>query len=199
MTYLRGTVFSCCREEKSRGVSSMHRSLLWLLVLVLGVAAPLAAHAQSTSVYLAFDATRINTDGQTNSRTLFGPVGGLVFNLHSGHKYDLGVDMRGFFTQEIGDGSAIFGGVLAGPKVTTHIKRTKPYGEFLIGFGRYKNGSSTFPINTTDMDVALNAGLDFELKKHFDWRVVEYSWQKYLGLSGEFNPRGYSTGIVFHY
>ena len=68
-----------------------------------------------------------------------------------------------------------------------------------MGFARFNNNVPSAPNNTTDSEVELNAGVDFPVRKHIDWRVFEYSWGKYLADSGEFNPRTYSTGIVFHF
>jgi len=161
---------------------------------------PKAAQAQEqTSFYLDYGATLMNTDHQTISRELFGPTGGLIVSLHSGHNMDLGADFRASYLQESGANAASLTGFLIGPRVATHYKRLKPYGEFLMGFARYNNNSATAPEQTTDSEVELNAGLDFAVKKHFDWRVIDYSWAKYLADSGEFNPRTYSTGVVFHF
>jgi outer membrane protein with beta-barrel domain len=159
---------------------------------------PTAVHAQ-TSVYLDYGATMMNTDQQTIPRQLFGPIGGLEVNLRSTHHVDLGADFRGSYLQESGANAASMTAFVLGPRLATHYKRVKPYGEFMMGFARYNNNNPAIPNATTDSEVELNAGVDYAIKKHFDWRVFEYSWAKYLADSGEFNPRTYSTGVVFHF
>jgi hypothetical protein len=171
---------------------------LWLLALAIGVAMPVAAHAQTqVSAYVNFGATLL-TD-PTASHTLYGTNAGVSFDLMSAPKVSLGMDFRGGFAEEAGGSGASFTSGLLGPKVSTRIKRFKPYGEFLIGFARYNDGLGNPASKTTDTDVALNAGVDMGLTKHIDWRVFEYGWSKFLGLGGELNPRSYSTGIVVHF
>ncbi len=189
-----------------RGTRSLHRTnrsglrrcAFGLVAIAMLAMTTKAAHAQA-SVYLDYGATMMTTDNQTISRILYGPIGGLMFNVRSGHNIDLGGDIRGSYLQQSGANAASLTGLVLGPRLATHIKRAKPYGEFLMGFARFNNNVPSAPNNTTDSEVELNAGVDFPVRKHIDWRVFEYSWGKYLADSGEFNPRTYSTGIVFHF
>ena len=166
--------------------------LCLLITLGFGFLAPGTARAQ-LSLYANFSATRL-TD-LTASRVLYGPTVGVILDAKSLPRMNLGVDFRGSF---VGSNGARLDGILIGPRVATHIRKFKPYGEFLIGFARYNNGGNIAGSANTDSEIELNAGLDYKVTKHFDWRVVDYSYGKYFGFGGNFNPREYSTGVVFH-
>lgn len=184
-----------------KGLGSMKkgRGFVWLLVLAMGAAMPVAAQAQQMSVYVNFSATRL-TDTSSATHTLYGPTAGLTYTVGAVPKIvSLGVDLRGGYATGTGTNGGSFTNLLFGPKVATHVKRVKPYGEFLIGFARYNDGLNTPTSKTTDSQIMLNAGVDFAVAKHLDWRVVEYSWSKYLALNGEINPTAYSTGVVLHF
>jgi len=208
MNTLRGIAMMLRRDEAGldrRSIevvpsqkSLLRRCIFGIVVVAMLVMLPKTAHAQA-SVYVDYGATMINTDQQTISRTLYGPIGGMIFNLATMHKVDLSADLRGSFLEQSGANGASLAGFVVGPRVATHIKRAKPYGEFLMGFARYNNNAAVSPESTTDSEVELNAGVDFTIVKHIDWRVFEYSWAKYLADSGEFNPRTYSTGVVYHF
>jgi hypothetical protein len=172
------------------------RPLRWVLLLAMAMAMPAAAHAQS--FYVDYSATRL-TDLSGNVHSLYGPTGGATFNLLSLPKLTIGMDFRGGFQEESGVTGSSFTSFQIGPKLSTSIKRVKPFGEFLIGFARYNDGLNNPTSKSTDSDLALDGGVDIRITRHFDWRLIDYTWSKYLGLGEELDPRTYSTGLVVHF
>jgi len=108
----------------------------------------------------------------------------------------LSADLRGSF---VGAGGVRLDGVVVGPRVATSVRflKLKPYAEFMVGLARYNNGLNAVARSSTDSEIQVNGGVDRPVAKLFDWRIFEYSYSQYYGLSGEYNPKTFSTGIVF--
>ena len=89
MNTLRGIAMMLRRDEAGldrRSIevvpsqkSLLRRCIFGIVVVAMLVMLPKTAHAQA-SVYVDYGATMINTDQQTISRTLYGPIGGMIFN-----------------------------------------------------------------------------------------------------------------------
>jgi len=91
----------------------------------------------------------------------------------------------------------LYNGVAIGPRFSVPLKHgISPYGEFLVGFARYNSGA--IGGSTTDSTIEINAGVAKRLTPHFDL-VADYSYAQYYGLGGEYNPKTYSVGGIFHF
>lgn len=164
---------------------------LWV-VLGVALAGPLAAGAQ-VSVYAEFGASKL-TD-LTDTRYFYGPTVGASVQLLAGHHLTFGGDVRGSF---LGGGNRL-DQISVGPRITLPTKRVEPYAELLVGFARYNDGLGTAVSSSTDAEIQVVAGLDHRVTKHFDWRVFEFAYEQYYGLFGAYNPKTFSTGVVYHF
>jgi hypothetical protein len=89
-------------------------------------------------------------------------------------------------------------GVTLGPRVSLPLQRfggLSPFAEFLVGFARYNDGANNA---TTDETFQTNAGVTKRVSKRWD-TVVDYSYAQYGANFGEFNPKNYSVGALFHF
>jgi hypothetical protein len=165
-----------------------------LVVLTAGSAAPRTAHCQ-ISFYGDFSASKLTYLSNTN--VLYGPTVGSFIGVASARHINFSADIRGTF---VGAGGVRLDGVVVGPRVATAIKfqKLKPYAEFMVGFARYDNGQSAVASSSTDSEIQVNTGVDRPVARVIDWRVFEYSYAQYYGLGGQYNPKTFSTGIVFH-
>ena len=111
-------------------------------------------------------------------------------------------DVEGFYYNgqgvEVGSNRLQLGGLGVGPKVGFVIKRAEPYAELRVGFARYNDGLGNQNSGTTDNQVDGAFGLDYRLTQRFDLRVFEFDYKRYGANNGEFNPKVFSTGIVYH-
>ncbi len=166
-----------------------------LKALVLGfavlVGAGTAASAQ-VAFYGDFSASKLTN--LTNTYVLYGPTVGLQDDL--GTKFGLtgGFDIRGGFY----GGSQRLDEISFGPRVSGHVKGFMPYGEFLVGLARYNDGLGRKSSGTTDEQFELNVGLDRMITPRFDVRFFEFGYQEYFALGGQFNPKTFSAGVVYH-
>jgi hypothetical protein len=71
----------------------------------------------------------------------------------------------------------------------------KPYGEFLVGVGGYRD-SAISNTTTTHIDYTVAAGVDSKILPFLDWRIVEFTYNSYYNNSGTAS-KGISTGLVF--
>lgn len=151
---------------------------------------PKTAHSQ-VSFYADFSASKLTNSAGTNY--LYGPtVGGSIDFVPLG-PVKVGADIRGSF---VGGGGKRLDGVVVGPRVSLHVKplNLKPYGEFMFGFARYNDGAGNA---STDSQIQVNMGVDHQVAKLIDWRVFEYGYSQYYGQNGQYNPKTFSTGVVF--
>jgi len=165
-----------------------------MVILVIGLVAPKKAHSQ-VSFYGDFSASKLTY--LSNTTILYGPTVGAFVDFHQLGPVKLSADFRGSF---LGASGTRLDGVFVGPRFATSVKllKLKPYAEFMVGFARYNNGLNQVASSSTDAEIQVNAGVDRPVTKRFDWRVFEYSYSQYYGLSGEYNPKTFSTGVVFH-
>ncbi len=168
-------------------------------VVCLATAAAGTANAQ-ISVYADFSAAQMTNLHTT--KTAFGTTFGVQGELYRlGHARIYG-DVQGFYYNgqgvEVGSNRLQIGGLGVGPKVGYVIKRAEPYAEFRVGFARYNDGLGNKNSGTTDNQVDAAFGLDYRLTRLIDYRVAEFDYKRYAALGGEFNPKVFSTGIVYH-
>jgi hypothetical protein len=171
------------------------KKLAGLLVLfTAGIAGPSTAHSQ-VSFYGDFSASKLTYLSNTN--VLYGPTIGAFANVTDLGPIKFSGDIRGTF---VGSNGVRLDSLVVGPRFAAAIKfqKLKPYAEFMVGFARYNNGLNQVASSSTDAEIQVNAGVDRTIAKRFDWRIFEYSYSQYYGLGGEYHPKTFSTGIVFH-
>lgn len=163
----------------------------WLMVFALGAAVVKPASSQ-VSVYANMSASKLTND--TDSFVLYGPTIGVTARVVSKPRLSFYGDIRGEFY-----GSARrMDGVAIGPKVGFPLKKFEPYAELLVGFARYNDGLGTRNSGTTDAHVEANFGVDRQVTPRFDWRIFEFGYQQFYALGGTYNPKTFSTGVVYH-
>jgi len=145
------------------------------------------AHAQA-SAYV--DLTAAKFTGSAGSNYLYGPTFGVSGPVAGSERIVLSFDARG---QVLGT-SQKYDSIAVGPRVRVRIKGLDPYGEFLVGFARYNDGAGNA---TTDAEINFNAGIERAIKGPISWRIFEYGYKQYYALGGQFNPKSFSTGIVY--
>jgi hypothetical protein len=170
--------------------------LRWVVLLVLGPVLAGVAQAQ-TAVYGEFSAGLFNDP--TASRTLYGGTAGILFG-RPYHRLLLQGDVQGRFVT--GSNEKLVSGAV-GPRVSVMLGHGfSPYGELLVGFGRYTSTSSNpneaAPGGTTDGILEFNGGLTKTLSPHFD-AVVDYSYAQFYALGGIYNPKTVSVGAMYHF
>jgi hypothetical protein len=166
----------------------------WMaLLLLVGFAAPVALHAQA-SVYGEFSTTRFF--GTNEQSTFFGgTVGVLIDGPTIFHKILVSSDIQGRF---VGSNGEKLDGATVGPRFSLPLHRVNltPYGEFMVGFARYGGGPAG--IASTDYMFQGNAGVSKQLSPRWDG-VVEFSYAGFGYNVGEFNPKTFSIGGVYHF
>ena len=164
-------------------------------VLALALAASwmgaATAHGQ-VSVYADLSASKLTN--LANTYVLVGPTVGVSFNLLDALHLHLGGDLRSSFL----GGSQRLDSFVAGPKASFHYRGFDPYAEFLVGFGRYNDGLGHNNSGTSDGLLEVNAGFDRKIAQQFDLRIFEFGYAQYYALGGQFNPKTFSTGVVYH-
>jgi hypothetical protein len=165
----------------------------WVVLLVFAaVTAPLAARAQA-SAYGEFTASKL-VGGPKGDYLYGGSVGVLIDGPHLFHKILLSADVQGRFVSHSGES---LNGLAIGPRfaVQTHFLKLAPFAEFMVGFARYNDGSNN---STTDNTFQVNGGVTRPLSSRLD-ALVDYSYAQYGVNNGEFNPKSFSGGIVYHF
>jgi hypothetical protein len=169
----------------------MKRGWLGLLLLVVGLRAPLAAHAQ-VSAYGEFSGTYLHN--LVTDYTLYGATTGVLIQGPSMKRFVLSADIQGRF---VGSNGRRMDGVTVGPRFSIDLHRLKisPYAEFMIGFARYNNGAG---LATTDGTFQVNGGAAKRVSPRWDV-VLDYSYSQFYEGGGEFNPKTVSLGAVYHF
>ena len=172
----------------------MKKLVRLLVCLVAGFLIPGTAHSQ-VSFYGDFSASKLTY--QSNTNVLYGPTIGVFIDLKNLGPVNFSGDIRGSF---VGASGVRLDGLVVGPRLATSVKflKLKPYAEFMVGFARYNNGQNVVASASTDAEIQINGGIDRPIAKLFDWRVFEYSYAQYYGLGGQYNPKTFSSGVVFH-
>lgn len=163
-----------------------------VLLMAMGLLSVGVAGAQA-SVYVDFSASKLTN--LVDTTVLYGPTVGLSGQVAKLHNVNLSADFRGSF---LGGSGKRLDGLVIGPRASFVTHRFEPYAEFMVGFARFNDGLGAKNSSSTDSELEFNGGVDRRVTKRFDWRVFEFSYGQYYGLGGEYNPKTFSTGIVFH-
>jgi opacity protein-like surface antigen len=164
------------------------------VVLLVGLATPRALRAQ-VSVYAEGSASDLQ--GGPAGDYLYGGTAGVLLDGPAILKRAvLSVDIQ---TRDVDNNGERLVGVAVGPRVSLPVHRFKlnPYGEFMVGFARYRASTATNAENTTDNQWQVNMGVSRALSSRLD-AVADYSYSQYGANNGEYNPKSYSAGVIFH-
>jgi opacity protein-like surface antigen len=168
----------------------------WVVLLLLVVAgmSPRKAEAQA-EVYGEFTATRLNNG--LNADMLYGATTGLIIDGPKWHHMVISADIQARFVHKSGES---LNGVGAGPRFSFPLKHGfMPYGEFLFGFARYNTTLYSYQLGaTSDGQMQVNGGLAKKVSPRWDISA-DYSYSQYYALGGEYNPKSFSIGAIFHF
>lgn len=170
---------------------------LWTVVLVVMAAAvmPRGAKAQAEFYGGFADAKMTNL---ATSYTIPGfNVGLNIDGPKFAKRLQLAADIDGRF---LNTSTAKLNSAGAGPRVTVNLGHGwAPYGAFLIGFGRYYSSGahSDAAGSSTDSQLEYNVGVAKRVSPRFDV-YGEFSYTNYFGNGGEYNPKVFSGGVIFH-
>jgi len=162
-----------------------------IVLLLTSLAMPRASHAQ-VSAYGEFSIADLHNAFTTD--LLYGATTGVLIDGPTFHHVVLSGDIQGRFVRKSGES---LNGVTVGPRFSVPMKHgLVPYAEFMVGFDRYND-----PTNqgvTTDSTFQVNAGIGKRISPRFDL-VADYSYSQFYALDGEFNPKTFSIGTIFHF
>ena len=174
---------------------AMKYSWVVLLLLVAGMA-PRKANAQA-EVYGQFSVSDLTNPVSTD--LLYGVTGGLIVDGPTWHHMVISADIQVRSVRKSGESLT---GAGAGPRFSFPLKKhgLTPYGEFLVGFARYNNTIYTYqPMGaTTDGQIQVNMGVAKKVSPRWDVSV-DYSYSQYYALGGEYNPKTFSAGVIYHF
>ena len=89
-----------------------------------------------------------------------------------------------------------------GPRIERRYGRFEPYVEGMAGLGHSGYLRYTIPrpplLSGYGFTWTLAGGVDFRVTRHFDWRVVDYSYNHIYAGSGA-KPAIFSTGVVYRF
>ena len=169
------------------------RSSLARLAVLLGCFFFLSIGAPAqTGVYATFSASDYNVP---NVNWQYGPSFGLYSDFLHLPFVGAGFDARATL---LGSGTTKIYSGFAGPHVQFHpaILPMKPYVEALVGASQVNIGQGVAATNQTAFTYEGVVGLDWTILPRIDWRVAEFSYQKFTNLGANVTPRTLSTGIV---
>lgn len=176
------------------------RSVVLSLVAAIVMMAPMSKAVCQVAVYGEFSVADLHNLVSTDY--LYGGTAGLLYDgpLVFNHLV-ISANVQGRFLQksatQAGYSSELYDGLAVGPRFSIPLKHgISPYAEFLLGFDRYNSGAVHG--STTDGTMEINGGVTKRLSPHFD-AVADYSYSQYYGLGGEYNPKTYSIGGIFHF
>ena len=168
----------------------------WVLLLLLVAGfAPKQAEAQAEA-YGQFSVTDLTNLASTD--LLYGVTTGLVIDGPTWHRMLISADIQGRFVRMSGES---LNGAAAGPRFSFPLKKhgLTPYGEFLVGFARYNTTTHQYQLGaTTDSQIQINGGVAKRVSSRWDISA-DYSYSQYYALGGEYNPKTFSVGAVFHF
>jgi hypothetical protein len=166
----------------------------WIVLLLLvGFVAPSASLAQ-VAAYGEFSGSDLHN--LVSQDTLYGATAGvLIDGPKLTHFFLLSADVQGRFVHKSGES---LNGLTVGPRFSVPLKVAglTPYAEFMVGFARYNNANNGGA--TTDSTIQVNAGISKRVSPRWDV-VADYSYAQYYALGGQYNPKTFSIGGVFHF
>lgn len=167
-------------------------SLTGAIVLLLAcLAIPRASRAQAAA-YGEFSVSDLHN--LTSTDILYGATVGVLIDGPSTKHFILSGDVQGRFVHKSGEG---LDGLTIGPRISIPMKHgLVPYGEFMVGFARYNNPNNGGA--TTDSTIQANIGVGKKISPHFDL-VADYSYSQYYALGGQYNPKTFSIGAIYHF
>jgi hypothetical protein len=193
--------------------------LRYLAPVVLLALTTVAAHAQAgVGLYLNPIAIRVsNSVADTGSFAFLGQnstsqvfygynLGGYYDFFHSG-SLSAGFDMR---FSDLHANNAMLRNFLVGARFSDKpfTRPFRPYVEVAVGTGTTKAPNST--IHRTKLDYAIEAGVDYTIASHVDFRAIEIGYGSLttaststIAASGPSIPASklvsFSTGLVFRF
>lgn len=169
------------------------RKLIGFTTMLLMCIAPAIGHAQGAA-YGTFSVTR--AQGAASDSMLYGATTGLLLTRLTGLKgFDLGANLQGRF---VSTGNFSLDGISFGPRVQLpKVIGLRPYAEFLVGFAHVKSTADQAN-SSTDSTMQINGGVMKRITPHLDV-VGEYSYSQLYAFGGEYNPKTFSVGGVYHF
>jgi hypothetical protein len=169
-------------------------ALAWVILLSAALAAPCASYAQ-IGVYVEGTASDLQ-QGPGGNYLYGGTVGLLAEGPRFWKIAHLSADIQSRFVTNAGERLV---GVAVGPRLSLSINKLHlaPYGEFMVGFARYRDSAAPGALNTTDNQWQANGGVVRRLSPRLD-AVVDYDYSQYGTENGKYNPKHFSAGIIFH-
>ena len=164
-----------------------------VILLLVGAVVPKATQAQA-SIYGEFSVTDLHN--LTSTDLLYGATTGLLYDGPTiFHHLLVSADIQGRFVHE--PGGKILNGITVGPRFSVPLRHgLSPYGEFMVGFARYD--MVTVGGSTTDGTFQVNAGVAKRISPRVDL-VADYSYAQYYAFGGQYNPKTFSAGGIFHF
>jgi hypothetical protein len=166
----------------------------WLsLFLLARFLLPLTAHAQF-AVYGELTASDLH-EGPSGDY-LYGGTAGALLDAATFKRMILSADLQ---VRDVNNSGERFLDVAIGPRFSFPLEKLKlnPYVEFMVGFARYRATTVATAQNTTDDQWQANAGVARPISPRFDV-VADYSYSQYGANLGEYHPKSYSAGVIFH-
>jgi hypothetical protein len=161
-----------------------------VLLLILPVTTPAQIGAYGTFTA----ATQYHITSTTSSSWTFGPTLGLFAEIPLPF-ISIGGDLRGQYIT--GDNLHHWNAVI-GPRLEIKPRGFRPYAEFLVGFGGYKDSLYTTSY-TTHVDYAVLGGIDKPLIPLIDWRVIEFAYNSYFNNHNTPGSKQFSSGVVLRF
>ena len=184
--------------DSGKVMASMSRSLPFI-VLLFAVFFSSNAHAQvretaQRPLVLSVYGTASGSEHELDYGHALGGGGGFILE----HSRLLALDFRGTILRYRVPLHTYIGE--AGPRISRRYGRLEPYAEALGGLGHSGYRLADLRLASDYGAVwSLDAGLDFRVTPHFDWRVGEYSYNHtYVGAHGAKAAIG-SVGVVYHF
>jgi hypothetical protein len=174
----------------------MRMKYVWvLLLLAAGVVAPRAAQGQA-ELYGQFSVSDLANPSYTDY--LYGATTGILVDGPTlFHHVLLSADIQGRFVRKTNES---LNGVTVGPRFSLPLKKhgLTPYGEFMVGFARFNSTYNFISGKTTDAELQVNAGVAKRVSPRWDVSL-DYSYAQYYADGGEYNPKTFSAGAIFHF
>jgi hypothetical protein len=176
------------------------RLVVLSLVVAVSLVAPMSKARAQAALYGEFSVSDLHNLVSTDY--LYGGTAGILYEGPTVFKHVLiSGDLQGRFlrksTAPNHPGPELYNGITVGPRFSVPLKHgISPWGEFLLGFARYDSGAVHG--STTDSTIEINGGVTKVVSPHWDG-VADFSYAQYYGLGGEYNPKTYSIGAVYHF
>ena len=166
-----------------------------VLLLLVGLAVPRVSQAQ---VAIYGEGTASDLNGGLGNNFLYGGTVGVLYDGPTILKRAvLSADIQARDVEQNGERLI---GVTVGPRFSFPLKKWKltPYGEFNVGFARYRAANGQPSFSTTDDLWQAEMGVSKQLTPRFDV-VADFDYSQYGASNGEYNPKTFSAGVIFHF